>query len=631
MEITKSPHSKNPSKNLAWLSLTALGVVYGDIGTSPLYALRETIDGNHQLPIDNLHVYGALSLLFWSITILVSFKYVGLMLRADNNGEGGSMALLAKVIGLAHGSKKIYLATILGLFASSLFIGDSIITPAISVLSAVEGITVVAPSLTNWILPLTILILFLLFWSQKKGTEKIGRAFGPIMIIWFISLFILGLNQVINNPHILVATFPIYAINFIYDNPVLAFFALGTVFLATTGAEAIYADMGHFGKNPIRLNWYLLVMPSLLMNYFGQGAMVLANPATIENPFYLMAPQWARVPLIILATCATVIASQAVISGTFSVIRQASLLGYLPRMNIIHTSASERGQIYVPFINWFLCIAVILLVLTYKNSSNLASMYGIAVVTTMFIDTFLLSAVMYLAWKWKIAWVISFTFFMVFIYSFYLIANLLKVPYGGWLPLSFSAIIFFILITWKKGYINLHKKQNQQDLQLTIFANMVNDSNITRVSGMSVFMSNNLDVVPGSLLHNLKHNRVIHEYVVVCSVKVLEVPTVPPENRLEFNGLGNGFYTITLKYGFMQAVNVPLSLRHLRDHGLPFDIMDTSFFLSREILLIKKSHNKLLSLRWQLFVWMHKNATNASQFFHIPINRVVEIGTQIEI
>lgn len=627
-ESNENRTSSTSQKKFSVLALAALGVVYGDIGTSPLYALRETINGHHPLLIDNLHIFGSLSLLFWTVTILVSFKYATLMMRADNNGEGGSIALLALTTKLLNNSKYREYAMILGLFATSLFLGDSIITPAISVLSAIEGIAIVAPAFNNLIIPLTIAIIFTLFWAQKFGTAKLGKTFGIIMIFWFLSLFLMGLTQIVKNPFILTAISPHYALNFAYTEPISAFFSLGTVFLAVTGSEALYADMGHFGRKPIRINWFFFVMPSLIVNYFGQGAMLLALPETIDNPFYRMAPSWGQIPLLLLATSATIIASQAVISGAFSVMSQATLLGYIPRSRITHTSATERGQIYMPMINWILCAFVIYLVIEFKSSSNLASMYGIAVVTTMLIDTFLLLVVIKLAWKWKTPQTVLFAIFILCAYAFYVSANATKIPDGGWFPLLIGFVCFYIMFNWKKGREILRKKHEDFTMPLSLFVESFEEGFAVRASGTAVFMNSTINAVPICLLQNIKHNHVVHEQVIVLEVRIAEVPYVRTNEQIIYKNLGKGFHTVILSYGFMQTTNVPMSLRHLKDYGITIDMMTISYFLSRETIVLRKQKNN--KLKWSIFVWLHRNSSTASHFFHIPINRVIELGGQID-
>jgi KUP system potassium uptake protein len=616
-------------KSAAALALGAIGVVFGDIGTSPLYAMKESFAGTHPLTPDEPHVLGVLSLIFWAIMLIVTAKYVGIIMRADNKGEGGSLAMLALATRLTHGSNLTPIIVILGIFAAALFYGDSMITPAISVLSAVEGLQVAAPGLDAYVVPLTLVILIVLFAFQKHGTARVGTAFGPVMLLWFITLTVLGIINIIDYPRVLLALNPYYAIRFFVMDGWIAFLALGSVVLVVTGSEALYADMGHFGRMPIRLSWFTLVLPALLINYFGQGALIIHEPGAIENPLFLMAPDWAGLPMVGLATVATVIASQAVITGAFSVTRQAIQLGYLPRMAIIHTSASEMGQIYLPFVNWMLAFFVALLVLGFRSSTHLAAAYGIAVTGTMIIDGLLLSIVAALMWKWKpiVLGPVIGTFLFVDL-SFFT-ANLTKIAHGGWFPLAIGLIIFLILTTWKRGRALLWERVSKDALELETFLNAVSDR-VPRVPGTAIFMTGTATGTPGSLLHNLKHNKVLHEQVVVLTVRFEDVPYVPADQRFELTTLPKNFYRLIVRYGFMEEPNVPEALRKAQEKGLRCDPMQSSYFLSRETV-IPSNKPGMAMWREHVFAWMSRNATSAMEFFNIPPNRVVELGTQVEI
>ena len=624
--------SGNSSGRVGALAFAALGVVFGDIGTSPLYAMKETFGGIHALPLDRLHVLGVLSLVFWSITLVVSIKYVVIIMRADNRGEGGSLALLALLIEAV--AKKQWLVPIistLGIFAAAMFYGDSIITPAISVLSAVEGLQVAAPDLEHYVLPLTLVILVLLFLIQRHGTGKVGSWFGPIMLIWFVAMAALGIRGIALRPEVLLALSPHYAAVFIAHDGWSAFLALGSVVLAVTGAEALYADMGHFGRLPIRLAWYLLVLPALLLNYFGQGGALLANPDTMYNPFFLIGPEWSTMPLVILATMATVIASQAVISGAFSITRQAIQLGYVPRMMIKHTSEKEMGQIYIPFLNWTLMIFVALLVLGFKTSSNLAAAYGLAVTCTMVIDTLLITGVMALLWKWpRRRIMIVAGLFMTVDLAFFM-ANTVKIPHGGWFPLALALVIFLLLTTWKKGRLLLAKRMRKIAIPVEDFHAMIGER-VVRVPGTAIFLTAAQEGAPSALLHNLKHNKVLHERVVLLTVLTENVPYVPTEQRVRSEDLGNNISRVILRFGFMQAPNIPRTLTNAKadDLGFQYTAMAASFFLSRE-MIIPSVRPGMFIWREHLFAWMARNAAGAMTFFRLPTNQVIELGTQIEI
>ncbi|BBJ23118.1 potassium transporter Kup [Candidatus Nitrotoga sp. AM1P] len=620
--------SPQTQQNLSTLMLGAIGVVYGDIGTSPLYALKETFAGHHPLPITEANVLGVLSIMFWTIMVLVSLKYVTIIMRADNHGEGGSLALLALASELnANKPKSKWLLAMLGVFAAALFYGDSMITPAISVLSAVEGLSVIAPQLDSYVLPITIMVLTALFFVQKRGTGAMGMAFGPIMILWFSTLGVLGALSIAHNPHVLLALNPVYAYQFLFLDPWLSFFTLGSVVLAVTGGEALYTDMGHFGRFPIRLTWFSFVLPALVFNYFGQGALLLDNPQAVKSPFFLLAPEWAIIPMVLLATAATVIASQAVISGAFSVASQSVQMGFLPRMEIRQTSSKAHGQIYVPFTNWTLYLAVIYLVFTFQSSSNLAAAYGIAVTGTMMIDTILITFVL-IAWRWSPWLVIPLvgTFFCVDLA--YFTANAIKIPQGGWFPLGIALVSFVVLTTWKRGRKLLFEEISRRSIPIQTIVDYVGEVN--RAHGTAVFLVGVNEGAPAALLHNLKHNQVLHERNVLLSVIIEDKPFVTKGNRLLINDLGKGFYRVRVFYGFMQTPDVPAALGLCAPLGLSFDMMDTTFFTSRALIVSAPTPGMMKWREW-IFIMMSKNAMNATEFFKIPTNRVIEMGTRIEI
>ena len=629
--------------SLAKLMLGAVGVVYGDIGTSPLYAFRETFAAHGGRPAfvpDAIHIYGVLSLIFWSMMLVVTLKYITIITRADNKGEGGSLALLALINRSTSqetgGKRRRWTAGIvlLGVFATALFYGDSMITPAVSVLSAVEGLTTVEASFERYVIPIAIVILVGLFAVQSRGTAKVGNLFGPIMIVYFVTLAGLGLFHIAKQPAIIVETLnPLNAINFFMIDGWLAFLALGSVVLAVTGAEALYADMGHFGRKPIKYAW-VFVVTALMLNYLGQGAMILSLPLgeaqqVVKNPFFFLASEDFRLPLVILATLATIIASQAVISGAFSVTQQAIQLGFIPRLRILHTSASAAGQIYIPVINWALMVMVILLVITFGSSSNLAAAYGIAVTGAMFIDSVLIAVVLFSLWKWnKIgAWLLLAVFFTVDIAYFG--ANLMKVPDGGWFPLLVGIVAFTLLTTWAKGRKLMISRMNEAAMPTSVFIRSA-ASSATRVPGTAVFMTTAADGVPHALLHNLKHNKVLHERVILLTIRVEDVPYVEGGCQFALDDLGSGFYRLIIHYGFMQEIDVPAALQRLEGCGGLFRMMDTSFFLARQTL-ITSSRPGMAIWREKLFAWMLRNAESAMEFFKLPTNRVVELGSQVEI
>ena len=623
--------NENLTKNaVAPLTLAALGVVYGDIGTSPLYAIKEVFGGaHHPVPITPDNVLGILSLILWSLIVVVSIKYVVFILRADNKGEGGMMALMALVLDQAKlnaRNKAIVIA--LGLIGAALFYGDGAITPAISVLSAIEGLEVATPAFKPYVIPITIGILVALFAVQKYGTAAVGVAFGPITAIWFIVLAILGTLQIAQHPSILAAISPSYAVNFFSAHPGMGFFSLGAVFLAVTGAEALYADMGHFGRLPIRLAWFALVLPALLLNYFGQGALLLENPGTIRNPFYLMAPEWALYPLVGLAAAATVIASQAVISGVYSMTHQAIQLSFAPHMTIQHTSASRMGQIYMPGVNWALLAVVVGLVLLFKSSTNLAAAYGIAVTGTMVITTSFAFLAAKSVWRWSPVKALAVFAPLLFVDVAFLAANAVKIRDGGWFPLVFGAAIFILLATWKSGRARLNAELNAGALPLRDFIASLPDAGIATVQGKAVFMTPQPDHVPNALLHNLKHNKVLHETNVIASVTALPVPRVPDVQRVQVERLSEQFYVVRIFYGFTEQPDVPAALEWCGEQGLTFDAMQTSFFLGRETI-IPKLNAGMAQWRQKLFVAMFRNARTAASYFGLPPNRVVELGAQV--
>jgi KUP system potassium uptake protein len=630
-EHSGAHHAGGP---LAKLVVGSIGIVFGDIGTSPIYAFRETFAGHHPLAPDPLHIYGVLSLIFWSMMIVVTIKYVTIIMRADNRGEGGSLALLALINQKTEGARWTAPFVMLGVFATALFYGDSMITPAMSVLSASEGLVTVDPGFAPWVLPISVGILVGLFMMQAGGTAKVGSLFGPIMMTYFITIAMLGVFQIVKMPSIILAALnPWYALQFFLTDGWLAFLALGSVVLAVTGAEALYADMGHFGRNPIRISWLFFVLPGLMLNYLGQGAMILSmTPAdaieAIKNPFFLLAPEGFRLPLVLLAIMATIIASQAVISGAFSLTQQAIQLGFMPRLRIRHTSASAVGQIYIPAINWALMVMVILLVLSFGSSSNLAAAYGIAVTGAMFIDTCLLAVVLVSLWKWPkwLAGAVLSLFFLVD--AAYFGANLTKVPDGGWFPLLVGIIAFTLLTTWARGRALMRERMREAAMPIKIFVSSAALS-ATRVPGTAVFMTATAEGVPHALLHNLKHNKVLHERIVLLTVKIADVPYIEGE-RCFMEDLGQGFHRLILKYGFMEEPDVPGALSTITRCGPPFRMIDTSFFLARQTLL-PSARPGMAIWREKLFAWMLNNSESAMEFFRLPTNRVVELGSQVEI
>jgi KUP system potassium uptake protein len=608
------------------LTLAAIGVVYGDIGTSPLYAFKECFHPSHGIGANQAEIYGVLSLIFWSVMLVVTIKYVVIMMLADNRGEGGSLALLSVAMRTAKDTRLAAIIPILGIFAAALFYGDSMLTPAISVLSAVEGLQLVSPVFADYVIPLTLIIITFLFMIQRHGTASVGAWFGPLMTVWFVVLAGLGVWHIASSPSILLAINPYYAFIFFYQHSMGAFVTLGSVVLVLTGAEALYADMGHFGKRPIRLAWTAFVMPALVLNYFGQGALVLNNPEALVNPLYNMVPEWGLLPMILLATLATSVASQAVISGAFSVTRQAFQLKLLPRINTVHTSASAEGQIYIPFINWGLFIAVVLLVVGFRSSSNLASAYGVAVTGTMLIDSLLLAVVMLLGWRWNRYAAGALALLFVIVDTAFFAANSLKILHGGWFPLAIGLVIFTLLTTWRSGRKILVARLREENIPLDLFLQSLPD--ITRVSGTAIFLTSNSMGAPPALLHNLKHNKVVHEKVVLLTAHTLDQPFVPVDQRLKLFDLGQGFYRAEVDFGYLDNQDVPELLMVYAKDQLGIDPMQTSYFMSRETLIPSK-HPGMALWREYLFAWMVRNAATPMKTFQLPPNRVVELGQQI--
>jgi len=631
------PHADEPDnlKRMAGLALGALGIVYGDIGTSPLYALRECFTGPHGIAPTQEHVLGVLSLIFWALIIIISVKYLLFVMRADNRGEGGILALMALVMQRPRGSQEPRpgrpLLWMLALFGAALLYGDGLITPAVSVLGAVEGLSVATPLFEPFIIPITLIIIVALFLVQRHGTGSIGIVFGPVMCVWFVVIAVLGVKEVVHNPAVLWAFSPVHGARFLLENGAHGYLVLGAVFLVVTGGEALYADMGHFGYRPIRMAWFTLVLPGLMLNYLGQGALLLRDPEAARNPFYLLAPSWALYPLVVLAMSATVIASQALISGAFSLTRQAMQLGYCPRMEVVHTSAEEQGQIYLPGLNWMMLLGVIALVLGFRSASALAGAYGIAVTATMGITTVLTYVVARERWgvRRAVALPIAGVFLTVDLAFFG--ANMVKVTEGGWFPLTLAAFIFTLMTTWKRGREILAAKLRAASMNLKDLLESFQGAHPPlRVPGTAVFMTSNPEGSPSALLHNLKHNKVLHEQVVLLTILSEDVPHVPPEERVEVEQLEQGFARVIARYGFMENPSIADILKRCREQGLQFQLMSTSFFLGRETLIPSKQPGMA---RWReaLFAWMSRNARSATAFFRIPPNRVVELGAQVEL
>ncbi|CAB3772194.1 Low affinity potassium transport system protein kup [Paraburkholderia solisilvae] len=614
------------------LAVAAIGVVFGDIGTSPLYSLKEAFSPSHGIPLTQDSILGVISLLFWAIVVVVSIKYVLFVMRASNNGEGGVLALMALALrSFNPRTRAAGLITMLGIFGACMFYGDAVITPAISVMSAVEGLEIAAPKLAHLVLPLTMVILLLLFWIQRHGTAAVGRLFGPIMVLWFITLAVLGLSHIVQSPEVIAALNPYYAVSFMSAHLLQAYVVLGSVVLVLTGAEALYADMGHFGAQPIRCAWYVLVMPSLVLNYFGQGALLMHDPKAIENPFYLLAPEWALLPLVVLSTVATVIASQAVISGAYSLTSQAIQLGYVPRMKILHTSELAIGQIYVPVVNWMLLFIILCIVIGFKSSDNLAAAYGIAVTATMVITTILACVVMVKVWNWNklvVALIIS---GLLIVDLGFFGANLLKVADGGWLPIGIGALLFFLLMTWFKGRMIVKERTAADGIPLMPFVQGLLAHPPHRVSGTAIYLTGSSTLVPVSLLHNLKHNKVLHERTIFLTFITRDIPYVDEADRMTVKDVGGGLFLVKALYGFNETPDVKAVLEAVgRSHDITFELMDTSFFLARETVVPTQLPGMSV-WRERVFAWMHQNAAKPTDFFSIPANRVVELGTKIEI
>jgi KUP system potassium uptake protein len=629
--ITETGSDQAPrGKYLGFLALAALGVVYGDIGTSPLYAMRESFHFYDLAPTP-ANVLGVLSLIFWSLVLVISIKYATFVLRADNRGEGGILALTALVtpVGATRRGGR-WMLIMLGLFGTALLYGDGMITPVISILGAIEGLEVATPFFKPYIIPLTIGILIGLFLMQSRGTAGVGKIFGPVVLVWFAMLSILGIGWIVREPSVLLAVSPHHAFGFFLQNGVGAFLVLGSVFLVVTGGEALYADLGHFGRRPIRLAWFTIVLPALLLNYFGQGALILTHPEAVENPFYRMGPTWFIYPQVVIATCAAVIASQALISGAFSLTMQAVQLGYLPRVEIRHTSAREMGQIYIPSINWLLLVSCIGLVIGFQTSSAVAAAYGVAVTTTMVVTTLLMAVLMMERWKWPIGRVLAFGILFLVIDLAFWGANIIKIPHGGWFPLVVGAAVFTLMTTWKSGRVLLAHRMAETTLPWEFFVKDMAMNPPSRVPGTAVFMYGNPQGTPPALLHSLKHYKVLHEQVVLLAVETEEAPHVDDAQRTSAEDLGHGFYRVVVRYGFMEEPDVPEVLKTVRLQGLNLSPMQTTFFLGRETL-IPSPREGLARWREHLFAVMSRNARTATSFFKLPPNRVVELGAQIEL
>jgi KUP system potassium uptake protein len=613
----------------AWLALGALGVVFGDIGTSPLYALHETFAGHHQMPVEPERVLGVISVIFWTMLLIVTFKYVTIMMRADNKGEGGSLSLLALISRHTGPGRWTAGLTMLGVFATALFLGDAMITPAVSVLSAVEGLEVLNPDFARFVVPAAIAILVGLFSIQSHGTERVGAIFGPVMLVYFAALAVLGIAAILREPQILLSLSPVHGAHFIAADPATAFLALGSIVLAVTGAETLYADMSHFGRLPIRLAWLLVAFPTLMLNYLGQGALLLRSPAAIESPFYLLAPEHWRPAMIILATLATIIASQAVITGAFSVMRQAVQLGLFPRLNVLHTSERAEGQIYLPLVNWSLLVAVVLLVLAFRTSSNLASAYGIAVTGTMLITTVMLAVVLTRLWHWPKPVAALLILVFATVDGVYFASNLTKFTDGGWFPLLVAAIAFTMLTTWAKGRALVRRRLSEANMPIDVFVQSVGQD-IHRVRGTAIYLTAQPEGIPSSLLHNLKHNQVLHEHVLLLTVSFLNVPRMKEDDRISVEELGCGLKRVVLRYGFSEDPDIPAALAAAKSRLGPLPPMSTSYFISRQTVIASGRPGMAL-WREKLFGWMVRNSATAMEFFKLPANRVVELGSQVQI
>ena len=623
------PGSQQTSRHyLLVLSLGALGVVYGDIGTSPLYALRECFHPHHGVPATPTNILGTLSLIVWSLVIIISVKYLALVMRTDNRGEGGILALMS-LVGARGDNKRRFVLISLGLFGAALLYGDGMITPAISVLSAMEGLEVATPAFTPFVVPATVVVLIVLFFLQRLGTAKVGAAFGPVMLLWFAVIALLGVVYIVKEPHVLLAFDPQYGVQFFVHNGHRGFLVLGAVFLAVTGGEALYADMGHFGARPIRIAWYAVVFPSLILNYLGQGALLLHNPRGSEHPFFLMAPRWAQVPLVLLATVATVIASQAVISGAFSLTRQAVQLGYSPRILIKHTSAREIGQIYIPSVNWILMICSIWLVLAFRESTKLAAAYGVAVTATMAITTALVAFVERERWHWSWLTVIVVTVPLLAIDLSFFAANIVKIADGGWFPLAVGIAIYTLMTTWQTGRRILNQRIARDALSIDDFVRDLASNRVPRVPGTAIFMSRSRTGMPTTLLHNLKHNKVVHQKAVILNVEIEETARVSEDQRYKWEELGQGVYRLIVHFGFIEDPDLPKLLASVKG-PVTFEPMSTSYFLGRETLIATSAPGMAI-WREHLFAWMMRNASSASGYFCLPPNQILELGAQIEI
>jgi KUP system potassium uptake protein len=629
--MVKTVTPEHTKSKLVALTLAAVGIVYGDIGTSPLYTLKTIFDPDHGLALNAPNLLGVVSLIFWGLTIIVSLKYVTLVLRADNRGEGGIMALMALALSSVSKRSGWYLPLLMtGVFGAALFYGDSVITPAISVLSAIEGLEIATPLLKPYVIPLTILVLVMLYAAQKHGTGGIGRWFGPIMLVWFGALAVMGIINIAHSPQILAALNPWHALDFMLRNRMVAFVALGAVVLAFTGAEALYADMGHFGKAPIRMAWFMITFPSLALNYLGQGGLLMADPTAISNPFYHQLGAWSVLPLVALSTVATVIASQATISGTFSMTKQAIALGFLPRMRILHTSETEIGQIYMPMVNWLQLVVVLIAVVGFGSSDNLAAAYGIAVTATMLATTILTFFVIRYRWKMNLALCLSATIFFVVIDVAFFSANALKLLHGGWFPLMMGAVLLTVMLTWKRGRQLVFENLQKHAIPLEDFLQSLFAAPPERVFGTAIFLRGESDGVPHALLHNLSHNKILHERIVFLTVHIEEEPWVAESNRVKIVPLGHECYQLNVRYGFKDEPNIPQVMTLCADHGLLFEMMETSFFIARQNV-ISTPGGGMMPWREHFFVAMSRNARDAADYFRIPTNRVIELGTQVEI
>ena len=625
-------HGPNPGRSrVSTLTLAALGVVYGDIGTSPLYAVKEVFNPGHGIPFSSENVLGGVSAIFWSLMIVVSLKYVVLIMRADNKGEGGIMALVALAVASVRGHPKWgAMLALVGVFGAALFYGDGVITPAISVLSAIEGLEVATPLLKPYIVPLTVAVVIGLFSFQRKGTSTVGALFGPVMIVWFLTLAAIGVINVLKEPQIFSALNPIHAFRFLTQHGFASFVVLGSVFLAVTGAETLYADMGHFGNRSIRLAWFGCVLPGLTLNYFGQGALLIGNPSAVENPFYLMFPDWALYPMVVIATVATVIASQAVITGTYSMTKQAIQLGFLPRTKIVQTSEREIGQIYIPGVNWVLLIAIIVAVIGFGSSTKLASAYGVAVSGTMLITTFLTFFVLRYHWHYNLLLCIFSTGFFLIVDAAFLSANMVKLLDGGWFPFAMGIVIFTVMVTWRRGREILFEHLKTSAIALQPFLETLFEHKPHCVHGTAIFLIADSDAVPHALLHNLAHNQIMHERTIFMTVMIKDVPWVSVKERVTIEPLGNNCYRINTFFGFKDTPDIPQALEACGAHDLEFNMLETSFFLSRETV-IPRAGAGMAMWRERLFAAMIRNAGSVVEYFRIPPNRVIELGTQVEI